>query len=125
MPRTPALVTIAMLVVAYVPETGLDHLHLHVEDGHEFVHDHVHVGHHEHDHDHHPAAPTDTHDDHGTSPHGRSAVVSYSQAAQVLPPSVDVAWVATAVEERAWLELDQGERSAKVHPPWSPRAPPA
>lgn len=123
MSRPAVLVAVVALVLGYVPETGLDHLHLHVKNGHEFVHDHLHVGLHEHGQPG-PAAPADTHDDHGETPGRRSAMVSYAQAAQQRPPSVEVAQVAIPADEAPWFGVHQGGRSAEVHRPSNPRAPP-
>jgi hypothetical protein len=125
MPSAAVLVTVTPVLIGYVPETGLDHLHLHHKDGVELIHDHVHVGHHEHDsHQHSPGKADESRDDHGDYPGDRSIVVTYTRAAQVQPPAVVVETAATALEETPWSATDPVRRSTEVHPAWSPRAPP-
>jgi hypothetical protein len=124
--RPLALVGIAALVVGYVPLTGLDHLHLHIDHGLHFIHDHLHIGQHKHDHvarwsgrpvdrrDH-----RDSDDDEITG----SAVVSFSHSSQLRPPAIDVTGqlspVATGGEHRFLVD-----DSSTPHPSWKSRAPP-
>lgn len=126
MPSAAVLVTIALIVLGYVPEAGLDHLHRHHEDGFELVHDHIHVGHHEHDHQRHaPGTADDPRDDHGDHAGDRSRVVTYVRAAQVQQPAVEVKATAATFEKPPWFATDPVRRSTAHHPAWGPRAPPA
>jgi len=122
------LAAVAALVIGYVPLTGLDHLHLHIDHGHEFFHDHLHIGHHEHGDRHdHPAEPSDDHDhgDPGDEQDLGSAVVSLGQAAQVRPPAVEIEGSASPVRGRTLPASDCAFDQEPLHPSWDSRAPPA
>ena len=121
------LAAVAALVVGYVPLTGLDHLHLHVDHGLHVFHDHLHIGHHEHDHHHrHPAEPggSPDDDDSGDEQDRRSVVVSLGHAAQIRPPAVEIANSEAAVV-RIPTRSAAVVVEATLHPSWNPRAPPA
>jgi hypothetical protein len=117
--------TVAVLVIGYIPLTALNHLHLHIDRGLEFIHDHLHIGHHEHGR-HNTDSHQDTrHDDADEEPLQPSSVVTFALGAQVRPPAVEIQAVRAAVEERPWIATDHDVRTVALHPSWDSRAPPA
>ena len=125
MPRWMILVLGAALVLAYVPLTGLDHLHLHLEHGLRFAHDHLHVGHHEHSHAE-PADPApDGRGEHrdGDDDSAGSAVVSFGNASQVRPLGIDLERQDSRLPNQGLRDVAIGTGAA-LRPSWQPRAPP-
>lgn len=125
LPRSVVFAAVVALVVTYVPLTGLDHLHLHIDHGLQFFHDHLHIGHHEHDHSH-RTQPSDNHNDNdsGDEQDLESAVVSVGHAAQVRPAVVDVEDAASSIAGRTALPANRAT-DQPLHPSWDSRAPPA
>ena len=120
------LAAIAALVVGYVPLTGLDHLHHHIDHGLEFFHDRLHIGHHDHGGpDEHPADPREEHDDGdpGDESESGSAVVSLGQSAQVQPPAVEIDDSASPTVGHTQLRVVRAF-DQPLHPSWDSRAPP-
>lgn len=125
-PRPVAIAAVAVLVVGYVPLTGLDHLHLHIDHGVRLFHDHLHIGNHQHAHHHqNPAEPVkDTErDDRGEDRDPVSAVVSLGHPAQVRPPAVRIADSASPIAGRT-VQPVVIPFVEPLHPSWDSRAPP-
>ena len=117
------LAAVVTLVVTYVPLTGLDHLHLHIDQGLQFFHDHLHIGHHEHGQPH-QAQPSENHDDDSSEEQDlESAVVSLGHGAQVQAAVVNVETADSSVEGRTALPADRAT-DQPLHPSWDSRAPP-
>ncbi len=114
---------IVTLIVSYVPLTGLDHLHLHLDHGLRFFHDHLHIGQHDHGHPH-DTEPSENHDDDsGEDKDPGSAVVSLGHAAQVLPSAVEFEGPSSPVADQTAL-VDAIAFDETLHPSWDSRAPP-
>lgn len=116
--------TVALLVLGYAQLTALDHLHLHVELGFEFVHDHLHAGQHHHLHHRLHERLDGGEDEPGNSNGQGSTVVTFTQSAQVRPPEVETAVLATSVDGSLRLESGEIPSYADTSPPWKSRAPP-
>jgi hypothetical protein len=126
------IVAVAALVTGYIPLTGFDHLHLHIDHGVRFFHDHLNIGHHEHGHHHahgghetHPARSSGDRGDGDGSDDSRpaSTVVTLGHVAQVVPAEArleaDGTPLLIATSQPTAIERDES-----LHPSWQSRAPP-
>jgi hypothetical protein len=117
-PRSVAIIAVAVLMVAYLPQAGLDRLHLHDGPAHDLVHDHAHVGHHEHD-------GHGNGRDRDDGEHRRdTTVLSFTHGVHVRPAPVVIPVIASTVGPRRATPSSQLPHAADEHPSRSPRAPP-
>jgi len=111
------------LIVGYVPTTGLDHLHLHLDHGFRLFHDHLHIGHHDHGHPHDTTRPENHDGDSGKDKDPGSAVVTIGHGAQVQPAAVQLDGPSAPVADHT-APVTAVAFDEPLHPFWHSRAPP-
>jgi hypothetical protein len=122
LPRAAALAVIPLLILSYLPLTGLDHLHLHISPKIEFIHAHLHIGHHNHS-DPADGEPDGADPDSGDPPHA-SAVVSYGHAHQICPDALQLPASPSPSRPRLISAPARPDAKTPAHPSWDSRAPP-